>query len=280
MEGAVLRVGGRWRAPCSAPPTTRRRPGSPPPRVRRGRQGPCGLPHHGAPGGRRLIIVLDFGTLDGIDRCVRSWSQGACGAGEPAMVAVFAQNIPAMCELHFAVPMSGAVLCALNSRLASVLLRHSEAKVIFVDVTLLGVTQEALRLVSAAGARAPSPRPREGRRAPQSPHLHGGGAEADLPSTRTCIANGGGAPRSPLTGWAHRAWEEDGNCHRRSPPSLLQFHWKKKFQAFKKTILLSNEKNEAGITVLVMVICSPSSITGSVCSSPPRTQQLVARFAV
>ncbi|KAK1608104.1 hypothetical protein QYE76_031777 [Lolium multiflorum] len=72
-------------------------------------------------------------------------------------VVVFAQNIPAMCQLHFAVPMSGAVLCALNwlldTAMASVLLRHSKAKVIFVDVALLGVAQEAL--VSAAGARAP-----------------------------------------------------------------------------------------------------------------------------
>ncbi|KAK1606970.1 hypothetical protein QYE76_030643 [Lolium multiflorum] len=275
MEGAVLCATNHSASP-------RKPSASCPPRA----PGPCGLPHHGAPGGRRLITVLDFGTLDGIDRCVRSWSRGARGAAEPAMAAVFAQNIPAMCELHFAVPMSGVVLCALNSRLASVLLRHSEAKVIFVDVTLLGVAQEALRLLSAAGARAPSPRPRGGRRAPQPPHLHGGGAEADLPSTRTCIANGGGAPRSPLTGRAHRAWEEAGRCHRRfsssarSPPSLLQFHWKKKFQAFKKTILLSKEKNEAGITVLVMVIYSPSSITGSVCSSPPRTQQLVASTMV
>ena len=72
---------------------------------------------------------------------------------------MFAQNIPAMCELHFAVPMAGAVICALNSRLdaamAAVLLRHSEARVIFVDAALLAVAQEALRLVSAAGARAP-----------------------------------------------------------------------------------------------------------------------------
>ncbi|EMS60102.1 hypothetical protein TRIUR3_07799 [Triticum urartu] len=74
-------------------------------------------------------------------------------------VAVFAQNVPAMCELHFAVPMAGAVICALNSRLdaamASVLLRHSEARVIFVDAALLGVAREALRLLSDAGATPP-----------------------------------------------------------------------------------------------------------------------------
>ncbi|CAM0947680.1 unnamed protein product [Alopecurus aequalis] len=75
------------------------------------------------------------------------------------VVAVFAQNIPAMCELHFAVPMAGAVICALNSRLdasmVAVLLRHSEARVIFVDAALLGVAQEALRLLSEAGTKPP-----------------------------------------------------------------------------------------------------------------------------
>ncbi|KAK1614183.1 hypothetical protein QYE76_019700 [Lolium multiflorum] len=94
------------------------------------------------------------------DRCLRlAAALAGLGVQRRDVVAVFAQNIPAMCELHFAVPMSGAVLCALNSRLdaamASVLLRHSEAKVIFVDAALLGVAREALRLVSAAGARAP-----------------------------------------------------------------------------------------------------------------------------
>jgi acyl-CoA synthetase (AMP-forming)/AMP-acid ligase II len=74
-------------------------------------------------------------------------------------VAVFAPNIPAMYELHFGIPMAGAVICALNSRLnaamASVLLQHSEAKVLFVDYALLDIVQEALRLVSQAGARPP-----------------------------------------------------------------------------------------------------------------------------
>jgi len=65
---------------------------------------------------------------------------------------VFAQNIPAVCELHFGIPMAGAVICALNSRLdagmASVLLQHSEAKVVFVDAALLGTAREALRRMS------------------------------------------------------------------------------------------------------------------------------------
>ncbi|KAL6596642.1 hypothetical protein ACP70R_047285 [Stipagrostis hirtigluma subsp. patula] len=75
------------------------------------------------------------------------------------VIAVFAQNIPAMCELHFAIPMAGAVICTLNSRLdaamAAVLLQHSEAKVVFVDHVLLDIAQQTLGLVSKNGARSP-----------------------------------------------------------------------------------------------------------------------------
>ena len=39
------------------------------------------------------------------------------GVGEGDTVAVMLPNIPAMCEVHFAVPMLGAVLNALNIRL-------------------------------------------------------------------------------------------------------------------------------------------------------------------
>ncbi|XP_054824176.1 isovalerate--CoA ligase AAE2-like isoform X2 [Prosopis cineraria] len=57
-----------------------------------------------------------------------------------------------MYELHFAVPMAGAILCTLNSRLdgamVSVLLEHSQAKVLFVDYQLLEVARIALKLLS------------------------------------------------------------------------------------------------------------------------------------
>ncbi|XBH60565.1 hypothetical protein VPH35_115149 [Triticum aestivum] len=93
-------------------------------------------------------------------RCLRlAAALAGLGVQRRHVVAVFAQNVPAMCELHFAVPMAGAVICALNSRLdaamASVLLRHSEARVLFVDSALLGVAREALRLLSDAGATPP-----------------------------------------------------------------------------------------------------------------------------
>src|SRR5438477_8460595 len=59
------------------------------------------------------------------------------GIGEGDTVAAMLPNIPAMNELHFAVPMTGAVLNALNIRLdASSIafqLDHGGAKIILVD---------------------------------------------------------------------------------------------------------------------------------------------------
>ncbi|CAK9164927.1 unnamed protein product [Ilex paraguariensis] len=75
------------------------------------------------------------------------------------MVATLAPNIPAMQELHFAVPMAGAVLCTLNTRLdsamISVLLKHSEAKAIFVDYQLLEIAQGALDLLASTETKLP-----------------------------------------------------------------------------------------------------------------------------
>ncbi|VAI53833.1 unnamed protein product [Triticum turgidum subsp. durum] len=112
---------------------------------------------------RRLLVLSSL-----LRRSLSRWAAGSARASRfpcrydkmTLTVAVFAQNVPAMCELHFAVPMAGAVICALNSRLdaamASVLLRHSEARVLFVDAALLGVAREALRLLSDAGATPPA----------------------------------------------------------------------------------------------------------------------------
>ncbi|KAK4713909.1 hypothetical protein R3W88_019816 [Solanum pinnatisectum] len=67
-------------------------------------------------------------------------------------VATLAPNVPAMQELHFAVPLAGAVLCTLNTRLESSmvanLLKHSETNIIFVDQQLLQIAQQALNLLS------------------------------------------------------------------------------------------------------------------------------------
>jgi acyl-CoA synthetase (AMP-forming)/AMP-acid ligase II len=62
-----------------------------------------------------------------------------------------APNVPAMYEMHFAVPMAGAVLNTINSRLdaknVATILRHSEAKVFFVDYQYVQVAGEALRIL-------------------------------------------------------------------------------------------------------------------------------------
>ncbi|XP_050208618.1 butanoate--CoA ligase AAE1 [Mercurialis annua] len=75
------------------------------------------------------------------------------------VVAVLAPNIPAMYELHFGVPMAGAVLCTLNIRhdstMVSVLLRHSEAKLIFVDHQFLQIAQGALKTLSKTQIKLP-----------------------------------------------------------------------------------------------------------------------------
>ncbi|KAL3619800.1 putative acyl-activating enzyme 1, peroxisomal [Castilleja foliolosa] len=77
------------------------------------------------------------------------------GISRGDVVAALAPNVPAMYELHFAVPMAGAVLCTLNVRhdssMVSVLLNHSEAKLMFVDYQLLDIAKGALKLLSEKG---------------------------------------------------------------------------------------------------------------------------------
>jgi fatty-acyl-CoA synthase len=74
------------------------------------------------------------------------------GIGHGDTVAAMLPNIPAMNELHFAVPMAGAVLNALNIRLdaASIAfqLDHGGAKIILVDPEFAGVIVEALNLMT------------------------------------------------------------------------------------------------------------------------------------
>jgi fatty-acyl-CoA synthase len=73
------------------------------------------------------------------------------GIGHGDTVAAMLPNIPAMNELHFAVPMAGAVLNALNIRLdaASIAfqLDHGGARIIMVDPEFSGVIAEALTLM-------------------------------------------------------------------------------------------------------------------------------------
>src|SRR5579863_9477573 len=72
--------------------------------------------------------------------------------GRGDTVAAMLPNIPAMNELHFAVPMTGAVLNALNIRLdaASIAfqLDHGGARIVLVDPEFAGVIAEALTLMT------------------------------------------------------------------------------------------------------------------------------------
>jgi fatty-acyl-CoA synthase len=89
-------------------------------------------------------------------RCRRLASglkQRGIGAGDT--VAVMLPNVPAMFEAHFAVPMAGAVLNTLNTRLdaqaIAFMLRHAEARVLLTDREFAGVVEEALALLGPAG---------------------------------------------------------------------------------------------------------------------------------
>lgn len=93
-------------------------------------------------------------------RCLQMASSlSSIGIGRRHVVSVLAPNIPAAYELHFAVPMSGAVLNNINIRLdprtVSVLLRHSESKLVFVDYQSFSLLTQAFSLLPAS-----HPRPR------------------------------------------------------------------------------------------------------------------------
>jgi fatty-acyl-CoA synthase len=74
------------------------------------------------------------------------------GIGRGDTVAAMLPNIPAMNEVHFAVPMTGAVLNTLNIRLEAntiaFQLDHGGAKIILVDPEFTGVIAEALTLMT------------------------------------------------------------------------------------------------------------------------------------
>ncbi|MCH7824648.1 MAG: acyl-CoA synthetase [Acidobacteria bacterium] len=73
---------------------------------------------------------------------------GRRGVGRGDTVAILSANIPEMFEAHFGVPMSGAVLNAINIRLDAdtvrFILGHGEAKVLIVDPELAPVARQAL----------------------------------------------------------------------------------------------------------------------------------------
>src|SRR5438105_12155928 len=72
------------------------------------------------------------------------------GVGKGDAVAVMLPNTPTMVEAHFGIPMAGAVLNTLNTRLdaetIAFMLDHGEAKAVIVDPEFAGVMKNAIGL--------------------------------------------------------------------------------------------------------------------------------------
>jgi fatty-acyl-CoA synthase len=100
----------------------------------------------------RLAVVHGerrYSWREALERCRRLASAlAARGVGQGDTVAVMAPNTPEAFEVHFGVPMAGAVLNALNIRLdpdtIAVILRHGEAKVLITDTEFAPVVAQAL----------------------------------------------------------------------------------------------------------------------------------------
>lgn len=95
--------------------------------------------------GDKVTTYLDFYA-----RCRRLGSAlKRRGIKKGDTVAVMAPNTPAMLELHYGVPMCGAVLNALNYRLdpatIAFILKHGEARILFTDREFSATIEEALK---------------------------------------------------------------------------------------------------------------------------------------
>ncbi|KAI5683848.1 hypothetical protein M9H77_05076 [Catharanthus roseus] len=94
---------------------------------------------------------ITYTWSDTHSRCLKlSSSISSLGIQRGHVVSVLAPNIPPMYELQFAVPMAGAVLNNINTRLdartISVILQHAESKLVFVDFYLRSLVLEAIDL--------------------------------------------------------------------------------------------------------------------------------------
>ncbi|WP_345797770.1 acyl-CoA synthetase [Castellaniella sp. MT123] len=99
--------------------------------------------------------AIRFSWADLYQRCRRLASALTTrGIGRGDTVAVMLPNTPAMVEAHFGIPMSGAVLNTLNTRLDAAtlafMLDHGEARVVIVDREFSRVMREALALRTRA----------------------------------------------------------------------------------------------------------------------------------
>ncbi len=105
--------------------------------------------------GTRTAVVYgsrryDYATLaDRVRRIAGGLAAREIGTGDT--VSVILPNIPEMYELHFAVPMTGGVLNAINTRLEAdtiaYILGHAETKLVIADSALLSVLGAAFDLM-------------------------------------------------------------------------------------------------------------------------------------
>lgn len=76
------------------------------------------------------------------------------GVGEGDTVSTMLPNIPAMYEAHFAIPMTGAVLNTLNTRLnaqsLAFMLDHCDCKVLLVDTEFADLIEQTVALLQVA----------------------------------------------------------------------------------------------------------------------------------
>ncbi len=100
---------------------------------------------------RLAVIYDDYRSTwrQTYDRCKQFASAlSKLGISRGDTVAIICPNTPAMFEAHYAIPMTGAVINALNTRLDAAaiafMLEHGEAKVVFVDVEFSEVMADAL----------------------------------------------------------------------------------------------------------------------------------------
>ncbi|MBL8445447.1 MAG: AMP-binding protein, partial [Zoogloeaceae bacterium] len=101
---------------------------------------------------RRTSVIhgaREFTWSETYTRCRRLASAlAARGVGVGDTVAVMLPNVPAMFEVHFGVPMLGAVLNTLNTRLdpeaIAFMLAHGEAKVLITDPEFAAIVAPAL----------------------------------------------------------------------------------------------------------------------------------------
>ena len=112
--------------------------------------------------------VLSWGEVDARCRQLASALRGL-GVGRGDTVAVMCPNTPPMLEAHYGIPMAGAVLNALNTRLDAAtiafILEHGEAKVLLTDTehapvvrAALGQVQRKITVVDILDPAAPGER--------------------------------------------------------------------------------------------------------------------------